>query len=76
MCYCFCVHVNFLVENILYLLSTSLFIYSSLIIFIMYHLSYSICSDPDDVLKTKTFGGSSFYYPPIFLSFISGKIYF
>ena len=29
--------------------------------------------DPDDVLKTKTFGHSSFYYPPIFLCLISGK---
>ena len=34
------------------------------------------CNDPDDVLKTKTFGHSSFYYPPIFLCFISGKIFF
>ena len=29
-----------------------------------------------DVLKTKTFGHSSFYYPPIFLCFISGKKFF
>ena len=41
-----------------------------------YVLSYFICSDPDDVLKTKTFGHSSFYYPPIFLCFISGKRFF
>ena len=45
----------------------SLFIVSNII---MYHFSYSICSDPDDVLKTKTLGRSSFYYPLIFHCFI------
>ena len=39
-------------------------------------MSYFICSDPDDVLKAKTFSHSSFYYPPIFLCFISGNFFF
>ena len=54
----------FLVENILYLLWA---------ICTVIFLSYFTCSYPDDVLKTKTFGHSSFYYPPIFLCFISVK---
>ena len=40
------------------------------------HSAGTFCSDPDDVLKTKMFGHSSFYYPPIYLCFISGKKFF
>ena len=39
-------------------------------------MSYFICSHHDDDLKTKTFGHSSFYYPPIFPCFISGNFFF
>ena len=57
----------FLVENILYLLWA--------ICKVIFCFIFFICSDSDDVLKTKTFG-HSFYYPPIFLCFINGKKFF